>query len=78
MDIKKGIVKVLVSGGEGTPSEAGDLGGRGYYKANDLFVRETVIPLAQGVTPCIEITATNGETFYVVGEEANANSNHTD
>lgn len=36
----------------------------GYVVAQNL--RETVIPLPEGILPCLELVAESGETFYIV------------
>ena len=66
-------VRVLVTGkNSGEQTQSNYKAPHGYREANPLNVRETVIPLATGVTPAIEITAENGQVFYIVGEEAHA------
>ncbi len=54
-------VKILRRGG----GKSGDSSTTtGYVVAQNL--RETVIPLPEGILPCLELVAESGETFYIV------------
>lgn len=49
----------------GGDSSLKTMGNVGYVEVD---VKETAIPLPQGVTECLELTTQSGEKFYIVGE----------